>query len=265
MKALLAGITMTFLSVCTAYTMTGGNGLKEEFHKSYPLASKGTISLQNVNGDVEIKVWDKNEVKVDAVKYADDQEDMDQLKIEVDATQNSVDIDTQYPDEDHSHGHHGSVSVDYILTVPKDAELDEIKTVNGSVEISGSEGSVRASSVNGSVEASGLKASCELKSVNGKVSAEFVSLPSDTRARLGSVNGTVTIKIPADANASVKASTQSGHVSNDFGLTSYEKHHDDWGVRIGDSIKGDIGKGGADVDLNTVNGSVRILKNEGSN
>ena len=44
--------------------------LTEEFHQSYPLADGGRVSLENINGAVHISGWDKNEVKVDAVKYA---------------------------------------------------------------------------------------------------------------------------------------------------------------------------------------------------
>ncbi len=42
----------------------------EEFHQTYPLSAEGRIERDNINGAVHISSWDRNEVKVDAVKYA---------------------------------------------------------------------------------------------------------------------------------------------------------------------------------------------------
>jgi len=43
----------------------------EEFHQTYSLTPDGRVELDNINGAVHISTWDKNEVKVDAIKYAD--------------------------------------------------------------------------------------------------------------------------------------------------------------------------------------------------
>jgi len=40
----------------------------EEFHQTYALASDGRVELENVDGAVHISTWDRDEVKVDAVK-----------------------------------------------------------------------------------------------------------------------------------------------------------------------------------------------------
>jgi hypothetical protein len=45
--------------------------LSEEFHQTYAIAPEGRLELDNINGDVHISTWDRSEVKVDAVKYAD--------------------------------------------------------------------------------------------------------------------------------------------------------------------------------------------------
>ncbi|HYE65584.1 MAG TPA: hypothetical protein VD966_08375 [Pyrinomonadaceae bacterium] len=44
--------------------------VREEFHQTYPLTPDGRISLENMNGSVRITAWDRQEVKVDAVKRA---------------------------------------------------------------------------------------------------------------------------------------------------------------------------------------------------
>jgi len=56
--------------------------LTEEFHHTYPLGAGGRVELDNINGAVHITAWDKDEVKVDAVKYANTKERMDEAEIE---------------------------------------------------------------------------------------------------------------------------------------------------------------------------------------
>jgi DUF4097 and DUF4098 domain-containing protein YvlB len=69
---------------------------------------------------------------------------------------------------------------------------------------------------------------------------------------LGSVNGSVTLVIPSDSNASVRAGTVHGGITNDFGLNV--KH----GEYVGHSLDGQIGKGGARIKLGNVNGGIML-------
>jgi DUF4097 and DUF4098 domain-containing protein YvlB len=69
---------------------------------------------------------------------------------------------------------------------------------------------------------------------------------------LGSVNGNVTLIIPSDANAMIRAGTVHGMISNDFGIQV--KH----GEYVGHNLEGQIGNGGARIKLGNVNGGIRI-------
>ncbi|HKG79417.1 MAG TPA: hypothetical protein VKA78_08360, partial [Pyrinomonadaceae bacterium] len=44
-----------------------GEELREEFHQTYSLSPTGRVSLENINGGAQIKVWDRAAVQVDAV------------------------------------------------------------------------------------------------------------------------------------------------------------------------------------------------------
>ena len=44
----------------------GGNNVSEEFHRTVTLNANGRVSLENINGNVEITGWDKNEVQIEA-------------------------------------------------------------------------------------------------------------------------------------------------------------------------------------------------------
>src|SRR5436305_2645791 len=149
--------------------------LTEEFHQTYPLNADGRVSLTNINGDVRVATWDRNEIKVDAVKRAYTQERLQEATTNVEDGPNSVNIETEYPDYNWSRNdyerHENPASVEYTLTVPRGAQLEDISLVNGGLTIEGVAGSVHASSVNGRVVARGLTGTVNLSVVNGRLEA----------------------------------------------------------------------------------------------
>src|SRR5688500_6843779 len=79
-----------------------GELLREEFHQTYPVSTGARLSLENINGAVRVTSWDRNEVKVDAVKSAYRRDRLDEAKIVVRADANIVHIETDYPQELHN-------------------------------------------------------------------------------------------------------------------------------------------------------------------
>ena len=235
-----------------------GEQVTEEFHQTYPLSATGRVSLANINGGVKIKVWDRAAVQVDAIKKAYRRERLEEAKIEVTATEENIRIKTDYPDENQTfrsdqRRYDNPATVEYSLTVPRKAILESIELINGPVDIDGVEGNVKASSINGAVTANGLMGEARLSTINGPLQAVFTQLDESKAISLGSVNGSVTIVIPSDANASVRASTVHGMISNDFGIQV--KH----GEYVGHNLDGQIGSGGPKVKLTNVNGGIRIV------
>lgn len=227
---------------------------KEEFHQTYTFNQGGRIQLDNVNGDVQILSWDKNEVKVDAIKQAHSQNGLDEAKIVVEADSNSIRIETKYPQHDNWRGNNNPATVDYTLTVPRDVILDEIELVNGDLDITGVRGDVTASCVNGRLLANGLAGEADLSTVNGRLEAVFEQTKDVKRIKLDSVNGSITLTMPANADANVNAETVSGNISNDFGLEEND------GEYVGHDLSGKLGNGSTRISLSNVNGSIRIKK-----
>ena len=228
--------------------------LTEEFHQTYALTADGRVELDNINGDVHISSWDRNEVKVDAVKYADTKERLDEAKIEIDARNDSISIRTKYPNHDHNWtwgSHNNPAGVEYTLTVPRKARLDEIKLINGELDINGVSGEVNASCINGRLEAHNLAGRARLSNINGRLDARFDQL-SGQRVELNSVNGSVDLTIPSDSNAEVEATTVSGGINNDFGL--HVNHH----RFVGHDLRGELGSGGARIKISNVNGKIEV-------
>src|SRR5215204_638961 len=56
--------------------------VREEFHQTYPLSITGRVSLENINGGVQIKVWDRAAVQLDAIKKAYRAERLAEAKIQ---------------------------------------------------------------------------------------------------------------------------------------------------------------------------------------
>ena len=87
----------------TIDTMAGGeqpgDEVREEFHQTYPLSPTGRVSLENINGGVQIKVWDRSAVQLDAIKRAYRRERLAEAKIEVNTTEENIRIKTEYPEE----------------------------------------------------------------------------------------------------------------------------------------------------------------------
>ena len=234
-----------------------GEEFREEFHQTYPLSATGRVGLENINGGVQIKVWDRAAVQVDATKKAWRKERLAEARIEVNSTEDNLRIKTEYPDWNQTfHGgndrYDNPATVEYILTVPRKAALESIELINGALDIEGTEGSVKASSINGSVNARGLLGDVRLSTINGPLKAIFIQLDEARPISLGSVNGPVVLIIPSDANASVRAGTVHGGISNDFGLKV--KH----GEYVGHNLNGQLGNGGPRIKLENVNGPIDI-------
>lgn len=224
----------------------------EEFHQTYALAPDGRVELNNINGEVHISTWDRNEVKVDAVKYAGTRERLDEARIDIQSGKDYISIRTHYPDHTFNwNSRNNPAGVDYTLTVPRGARLDEIKLINGPLEITGVAGEVRASSVNGRVVAHNLSGRSELSTVNGRLEAEFNELPGSS-VKLDSVNGALEVTIPSDSNAEIEAETVSGGIDNDFGLRVNHHHF------VGHDLRGELGSGGTHIKLINVNGRIEI-------
>src|SRR5579862_1063224 len=250
--AVLGSWCALLILAVAAHASDHRGALTEEFHQTYPITPDGRVDLSNINGPVHISSWDRNEVKVDAVKSADTKERLDEAKIDIESGNDYVSIQTKYPEHNHDWGSHNNpASVEYTLTVPRTVRLDEIKLINGSLDITGMSAEVRASCINGRLEAHNLSGRARLSTVNGKLDARFDQLTTQS-VDLNSVNGSLDLTIPSDSNAEVEASTVSGNINNDFGL--HVNNH----RFVGHDLSGELGHGGTRIKLSNVNGRIDV-------
>ena len=255
----LTGILIALVAVLTmtggAFTQAQQQELREEFHQTYPLAATGRVSLENINGAVHIKTWERNEVKVDAVKTAPTRERLIEAEIKIDSFgPESINIKTEYPrwTDDRDRRHEEPASVEYTLTMPRTARLESVELINGALDIDGLAGEVKASTINGRLKARGLTNEAKLSTINGSLEATFERLNTGQSIILNSVNGQIVLTIPSDASAQLRASTVHGNISNDFGLPVRR------GEYVGRDLAGTLGSGGTRIKLGNVNGQIKI-------
>lgn len=235
----------------------------EKFEQSYPLNANGRVNVSNVNGSITVEAWDRNEVKLEYTKVADSKERLSDVEVKIESKPEYFSIETDYGSwKNNNSGNRwkngGKLNVEMRLMVPRGAVLNEIETVNGSVAVSNFTNVTRVSAVNGSVNATNLRGTAKLSTVNGEVAADFDRLETGSKITLETVNGRANLIIPSDANATVRADSLNGNITNDFGLPVRK------GKYVGRDLYGRLGSGDVQIRLNSVNGGLSIgRKNDG--
>lgn len=224
----------------------------EKFSQTYALNADGVVSLSNINGDVDIEAWDRNEVQLEAEKYARDEEALARIRLEIDHSPAKLVIKTELEKKLRNFWNNGRAGVRYKLKVPAGASLRKIDTVNSEITVRGVTGYVDLDTVNGSIEAHGLTAGGRFDSVNGSIDVSFTKISASDRIVLDTVNGACTAELPADAAFSLVADSVNGRVSCDFPINI---------SRAGRTVlKGQVNGGGATLVLDSVNGSLSVRK-----
>jgi len=230
----------------------------EDFNMTFPLMSKGRFSLDNPNGTVEISGWDRNEVSIKGVKRGKNREAVEATKTDVESGADHVAVQTRVPRKRIGWGNE-NVTVDYTVRVPRTARLERIESANGNVVIEDVTGDIAASTANGSVRAKGSASDLKLSTSNGQITAEPASLGSSQSVSLDTANGSITATFPADADATITADTTNGGITSEFSSLTVKKD-----FPTGSHLKGTLGKGGASVKAQTVNGSITIRRGRDS-
>jgi DUF4097 and DUF4098 domain-containing protein YvlB len=131
-----------------------------------------------------------------------------------------------------------------------------VSSVNEKVKITNTSGDITAESVNGSITMTGIDSkSVDASSVNGTIIFEG-KLADGGHYIFGTHNGDVVLGLPDSPNATFTIRTYQGSISSDFTLEGYNR---------GDSLRGrrvtaTVGTGSAEVSLETFGGSIRLRK-----
>jgi DUF4097 and DUF4098 domain-containing protein YvlB len=251
---------MPVLTTLAMLAALQGGQQAQDFHWTGTLAAGKTLSISNVNGDIHAVAASGNQIEVTGVKHAR-RSDPASVEVKVEQTAEGVIICVLYPgqqggscEDRHSKSHsdnNNDVNVDFTVRVPASIMLSA-RTVNGDVTAEGLGGNAELATVNGDarVQTSGF---AKASSVNGSVNVVMGRADWDGSASYRSVNGAVSVTLPGNASADVRASTVNGGIETDFPLTVRGR----FGPR---SVHGTIGSGGRTLSLETVNGNIAIRR-----
>jgi DUF4097 and DUF4098 domain-containing protein YvlB len=245
--ALLAVVLLAAVS-----TRADDYPVKEAFEHRGAFSPTGSLRLENVNGDVEIRTWDRNEILIAGEKRAKTEEELKAIDLRMVVDESKANIKVRLPKRSGRWfaGNTIRAAVRFTITVPTTAVLDGIETVNASVTVGGVRGPVRIETVNGSIRASDLGGNADLETVNGQLTATFARVVAGQQLAFETVNGSVAVVLPADAGVVLRTSVVNGRVNCELPITLTTS-----GKR---SLNGTVGDGRATLHAETVNGSITI-------
>lgn len=256
---------------------------QETIQKSFTMPASGqkSLDIDTVWGSIDVAGGSGNQVQVTILKTirARSDEALQRAKKEVtlDVTQNAGDLKLYENGpfrcncDDCRHGRHDDddyiVQMDFKVTVPQQINL-EARTVNhGNVSIKNVTGDFDVRNVNGKIDMDAIAGSGSARTVNGPVTVAFRQNPranSDFRT----VNGSVELRFQQGLDGAFRMKTFNGGIYTDFTATTLplrpvsEERHGGRIVFRADRMTGvQIGTGGPDIQIENLNGDIRILEN----
>ena len=223
--------------------------LAQQTDTTVPVRAGARLEINNFGGEIAVKTWSRNAVRVVAEHSSRD-------RITVDASDQVVRVKTEG-------GRRGPSQIDYAVTVPAwmplnlsgvytdikvDGAQNEItaETVQGEITVLGGAGNVSLKSVMGAVTLEKARGRIDLSSVNEEIRATEVS--GDLTAE--TVNGDITLIQIESANA--EANTVNGDITYDGTIKDGGRYR--FGTHDGDLRVSVPDKANVSVSVSTFNG-----------
>lgn len=241
--------------------------------QTYSLGATPFVKVDNISGSISVVGDGGSQVRLTATeKIRAETQDLAaeaqrEVTLKLTRTGDSLDAYVDGPFRGHHWDNPGyQVSFDFELHVPRASSV-ALHSVNGAVRLSDVTGHFRAATVNGAVTVTGAVGAGEARTVNGKITAVFAAEPAGDSS-FHTVNGSVDVTLPRDANARLRYKTFNGSVYSDFDVTPAATSADVAssaanGMRVfhrGRWTAGQIGHGGPQLSFDTLNGSIYIRR-----
>jgi Putative adhesin len=220
------------------------------FERAYSLEGVSRVRVENVNGGINVRTWDRNYVRVTATKTGSPAS-LEHTIIRATQPAGEIRIETVSTRRHHlfffMFSSERLARVEFELLLPAATPI-KVETVNGSISIGGRRGEIRAETVNGGIDMRGVDAEVHAETVNGRI---FVSQQDSRDTHLETVNGSIEAEFPSDASLRYKLETLNGSME----VGERRSHAHALGIK---SFEGEINGGRVPFKASSVNGSIRV-------
>lgn len=214
--------------------------------KTFPLGPSARFSIKNMNGSITVEGWDNLSADVKVIKRGSSDRG-GQVFFTNDKA--GLSIRTAQP--------RGNGDIRYEIKLPRDLMgRIELSSVNGSIKLSDLTSDIVVETSNGSIEMTGVIGISRAQTTNGKIVA-VLQEASEGQMEFTAVNGKIDLTLKSGFDANLQASTVHGgmDIDDQFGITVTKQ-------LVGQQASGQIGSGGPLLRLTTVNGSIKIAKQQ---
>jgi len=246
-------------------SVEGAVGSERTFHWQGKLAPDQTVAVMNVTGSIKAEPATGDQLEITATKSG---MDADEVRVELIQNSEGVTVCALFPTGiegtqnsceagRHSHSNNNGpheARVDFKILIPRNLRFYAVN-VNGDIRAEGLGRHAEVTSVNGDVHVSTSDVA-EAKTVNGDVEARMGKSDWDGTLEFSSVNGSITLEMPANLNANLNFAALNGDMETDFPMTMKSEHRSNFGPGV--KISGQIGNGGHQLEVKTVNGSLEL-------
>ena len=105
---------------------------------------------------------------------------------------------------------------DFDITVPKNTSVTVANSVHGDFKCSGLSGDLDVRAIDGDIRLSDLSGGIVVETMNGDITVNSAAVALSKPVSLTSMNGKVTLHVPADAKASIRFRTHHGVILTNF-------------------------------------------------
>jgi hypothetical protein len=260
---------------------------KEQISKEFTLtadAGRSTFALYNVFGTVKVQGYAGSKVLVEATKTIRSDNaaflEMGKKEAKLGFTQHGDSVVVYMAEPFDSRPHQGNqrnwnhrdieyhYEFDFVVKVPYAMNLHVSTVNNGSMEVTDVTGLLNVGNVNGPIKLTNVKGTTRAHTVNGNVEATYAANPP-AASSYKTINGQIKVKYPSNLSADMHFKSMHGEFYTDFPnpevlpaqVTKNQEGRGNGTVyRLSKATAVRLGKGGTDLQFETLNGDVTVTK-----
>jgi hypothetical protein len=214
------------------------------------------ITIKALDGAVTLKPSQSNLVINVVKKGLEEELPSTVVTKRIDKGAKTVTLETVEKDPD------SPIQLDYNISVPENLKKIIIQGRNCDVHTSGLDADYDVTTDNGKITLQQTRKNVKaVVSQQGSIEIEHEALPDTTSIFLQAMQGDVTVSLPKNVNAALKATTLKGEVTSNIPVTLESRTSvltkESW-KRLQREITGTLGNGGAPITIDVTKGDITI-------